>query len=167
MFDVAVERAGAETRLGSCLNDVVISSSGKIINLRVSYCETARTEVLKLGLYRSDGLIVSTPTGSTAYSAAAGGPIVDPELQAVILNTICPFTLNHRPMILHLGEIIVDVDESQRTGVFLTIDGQVKEKLRFGDRVFIKKAPKNCLLIASGRHGFFQALKTKFSWAGS
>jgi NAD+ kinase len=166
MFDVAVEREGKEFKMGYCLNDVVISASGKIINLRVSYCDTVLKKALKLGQYRSDGLIVSTPTGSTAYSAAAGGPIVDPELEAVILNSICPFTLTHRPILMPSGEIIVDVDEKQRKGVILIIDGQVTEKLKSADRIFIKKAPNPCLLIASGRREFFQALRTKLVWAG-
>ena len=171
MFDVSIEREGSEERMGYCLNDAVIMDPGKLTNLRVSYCETGqyetnREKALKLGLYRSDGLIVSTPTGSTAYSAAAGGPIVDPELQAVILNNICPFTLNHRPMVLPLGEIIVELDETQRKGVLLTLDGQVTEKIKLTDKIYIKKAQNDCLLIASGRQGFFQALRTKLSWAG-
>ena len=181
MFDVTIERGDSKVSMGSCLNDVVISSSGKIIDLSVSYnetgeCETDRAAVvrpqidrkkaLKLGLFRSNGLIISTPTGSTAYSAAAGGPIVDPELEALILNYICPFTLNFRPMVLPLGEIVVEVDESQQKEIFITLDGQVKEKLKRGERVYIRKAPYYCFLIASSRQGFFQALRTKLTWAG-
>ena len=166
MFDVAVEREGSELCMGYCLNDVVISASGKIINLRVSYNENNQKKILKLGQYRSDGLIVSTPTGSTAYSAAAGGPIVDPELEAVILNSICPFTLTHRPMLMPAGEIIVDVDEKKRKSLLLTMDGQVTVKLKSGDKIFIKKAANSCLLIASGRREFLQALRTKLVWAG-
>ena len=166
MLDVSVERGGAEVRLGSCLNEVVVTSPAQIINLSVAYCETGRKSALKLGQYRSDGLVVATPTGSTAYSAAAGGPIVDPELEAVILNNICPFTLHLRPMVLPAGEIIVEADKGQRKGVLLTLDGQVREKVKCGERIFIKKAPHDCLLIASGRQGFFQALRTKLTWAG-
>ena len=166
MFDVIVEREGVEVRIGSCLNEAVISSPGKIINLNVSFREKNQKKALNLGLYRSDGLIVSTPTGSTAYSAAAGGPIVDPELEAVILNNICPFTLNHRPMILPAGEIIVELDEGRQKGVSLTIDGQVTEKLKCGEEIHIRKAPNYCLLIASDRQGFFKALRTKLVWAG-
>jgi len=69
-------------------------------------------------------------------------------------------------MVLPPGEIIVEVDETQRKEVFLTIDGQVKEKIKSGDRVYVNKAPDYCLLIASGRLGFFQALRTKLAWAG-
>jgi len=171
MFEVTVEQTDGEIRMGSCLNDVVISGSGKINNFRVSFFETggtpAREKALKLGLYRSDGLIISTPTGSTAYSASAGGPIVDPELETVILNSICPFTLTHRPMLIPAGEVIIDVEDAQQKDMSLTLDGQVTAKIKSGDRIFVKKAPNPCLLIASGRHEFFQALRTKLVWAGS
>ena len=169
MLEIAVERRGVDLLRGCCLNDVVFSAAGiaKIITLRVSYSETGRSGFMKLGSYRSDGLIVATPTGSTAHSLAAGGPIVDPELEALILNPICPFTLSHRPMVLPAREmILVEVEEEHRNGVILTVDGQVSEKLKGGDRIYLKKAPYHCLLIASGRTGFYQALRTKLAWAG-
>ena len=169
MLEITIERKGAEILRGCCLNDVVISASGiaKVINLKVSNSQSGQAVFMKLGSYRSDGLIVSTPTGSTAYSVAAGGPIVDPELEALILNPICPFTLSHRPMVLPAKErVLVEVEEEQRSGVLLTVDGQVTEKLKSGDRIFLSKAPYPCLLIASDRRGFYQALKTKLAWAG-
>jgi len=169
MLEMTVERNGNEVLRGCCLNDVVISASGiaKIISLRVSYGQTGGPGFMKLGSYRCDGLIVSTPTGSTGYSVAAGGPIVDPELEAIILSPICPFTLSHRPMVLPAREaVLVEVEEEQRSGVLLTVDGQVTKKLEGGDRVFLRKAPYHSLLIASDRAVFFQALKTKLAWAG-
>jgi NAD+ kinase len=169
MLDITVKRKDAEVFRGCCLNDVVVSSSGiaKIINLRVFCTENGSPSFMKLGLFRSDGLIVSTPTGSTAHSVAAGGPIVDPELDARILNPICPFTLSHRPMVLPTHEtVLVEVEENQRSPVILTVDGQVTKKLKSGDRIFLKKAPYQCHLIASGRSGFYAALKTKLAWAG-
>ena len=169
MLEITVERGNSKILHGCCLNDVVVSASGiaKIIGLNVSYSETGLNNFIKLGSYRSDGLIVSTPTGSTAYSVAAGGPIVDPELEALILNPICPFTLSHRPMVLPAKEmILVEVEKEQRSGVLLTVDGQVTEKLKTGDRIFLRKAPYQCLLIASGRTSFYEALRTKLAWAG-
>ena len=169
MLAITVERSGKEILKGCCLNDVVISASGiaKIINLEVSYSEKSRKSFIKLGSYRSDGLIASTPTGSTAYSIAAGGPIVDPELEALIINPICPFSLSHRPMVLPASEtVLVEVEEKQRSGVLLTVDGQVTEKLKSGDRIYLEKAAYHCILIASGRKNFFEALKTKLSWTG-
>jgi NAD+ kinase len=169
MLEVVLERGDIEIFRGCCLNDVVISNVGiaKIIRLRVSYSETGRSDFLRLGSYRSDGLIVSTPTGSTAYSVAAGGPIVDPELEAMILNPICPFTLSHRPMVIPAEEmLLVEVEEEQRSGVLLTVDGQVTEKLKPKDKIYLKKASYPCLLIASGRTSFYRALRTKLAWTG-
>ena len=169
MLEIKVKRGTSETFSGCCLNDVTVSSSviARIINLSVFSGKNGPDPPLKLISYRSDGLIISTPTGSTAYSAAAGGPIVDPELEAFILNPICPFTLTHRPMILPADEIVtVEVDKNQRNGVLLTLDGQVTHKLKSGDRISIEKAAFSCLLAASGRSSFYQALRTKLSWAG-
>jgi len=169
MLELNVERDNKILFRGSCLNDVVISYSGiaKIIRLRVSYIETGQTDLINLGQYRSDGLIISTPTGSTAYSMAAGGPIIDPEMEALILNPICPFTLSNRPMALPAEDtVLVEVERGQRSGVILTVDGQVTEKLKGGDKIYLKKTPYQCLLIESGKKNFYQALKTKFGWTG-
>jgi NAD+ kinase len=169
MLEVSVERDGRKIFRESCLNDVIISSSviAKIINLRLFSREGGVETDLKLGSYRSDGLIIATPTGSTAYSAAVGGPIVDPELEALILSPICPFMLTNRPFVLPAaGTVIAEVADEQQSGVILTLDGQVKEKLKKGDRVFIEKAPYPCVLIASSRSGFYTALRKKLSWAG-
>jgi NAD+ kinase len=124
-------------------------------------------ERLRLGHYRSDGLIVATPTGSTAYSVAAGGPILDPEIEAVIINPICPFTLSNRPVVVPSdGTIVVEVEAEQRSGVLLTVDGQTTEGLESGDRVLIRRAPFAGRIIASGRQGFYSALRTKLNWSG-
>jgi NAD+ kinase len=170
MLEARVERKGREVLRGTCLNDTVVSASGiaKIIRLRVFIGPVEGEGLTYLGQYRSDGLIVATPTGSTAYSAAAGGPLLDPELEAMILNPICPFTLSHRPMVLPAGEtLLIEIEEEQRSGVLLTVDGQVTEPLESGDRIFISRSPKPGILIASGRSVFYQALKTKFSWPGT
>ena len=169
MLEIKVER-GNSTVLKTCgLNDVVFSASGiaKIISLKVSYSEPSVQGFMKLGSYRSDGLIVATPTGSTAHSIAAGGPIVDPELEALILNPICPFTLSHRPMVIPAEEmLLVEVEEEQQSGVLLTVDGQESEKLKIGDRIYLKKAPFYSLLVASDRTVFYQALRNKLGWTG-
>ena len=169
MLDVSVERDGRKIFRECGLNDVIVSSSGiaKIINLRLSYSEKKMKTEIKLGSYRSDGLIIATPTGSTAYSTAVGGPVVDPELEALILSPICPFMLTNRPLVLPAtGTVIVEVADEQQSGIILTLDGQVKEKIKKGDRIYIEKAPYSCFLIASCRSGFYSALRKKLSWAG-
>ncbi|GHV17281.1 NAD kinase [Spirochaetia bacterium] len=163
MLDLTVERRGETVTRLSCLNEAVVSASGiaKIIRLDVS------AEAMRLGHYRSDGLIVATPTGSTAYSVAAGGPILDPEIEALIINPICPFTLSNRPVVVPAHQtVIVEVEEEQRSGVLLTVDGQVTEKLESGDRILIRKAPYEARLIGSDRDMFYRALQTKLNWSG-
>jgi NAD+ kinase len=168
MLDLTIERQGKEIAMGPCLNDVVISALGiaKLIRLRVDSVEHDTGEFVRLGDYRSDGLIVATPTGSTAYSVASGGPILEPEMEAIIINPICPFALSNRPIVLSPREtIIVTVEKGQRSGVLLTIDGQVTESLESGDRIYIKQAPFQALLVASGRRAFYNALRTKLAWS--
>jgi NAD+ kinase len=178
MLDVAVERRDETVARAVCLNDAVISSSGiaKIVRLKVSaeggvIGAPARPNgsggFLRLGHYRSDGLIVATPTGSTAYSVAAGGPIVDPEIEAIIINPICPFTLSNRPIVVPAHEtVIVEVEAEQRSGILLTVDGQISEPLEARDRILIRSAPYYARLIASGRQAFYTALRTKLNWFG-
>jgi NAD+ kinase len=126
------------------------------------------TNMIALGAYRCDALIVSTPTGSTAHSLAAGGPILAPELEAIALNPICPFTLSHRPMVLPAEEVLtIEVEkETGASGTILTVDGQVTEKLKPADKVCIKKALWQCLLITPSSFSFYEALKTKLAWTG-
>jgi NAD+ kinase len=168
MLDVCVERGGTAVFEVNCLNDAVISASGiaKLIRLEVE-TETASGERIDLGRFRSDGLIVATPTGSTGYSVAAGGPIVDPEMEMVIINPICPFTLSSRPIVVPSGErVITLVEKEQRSGVLLTVDGQITEPLEPGDRVITRQAPYRALLAAVSREAFYRALRTKLGWSG-
>jgi NAD+ kinase len=169
MLEVRVERQGRAVMEGTCLNEAVISPLriAKLIRLGVTTISENRAAPILLGQYRSDGLIVATPTGSTAYSVAAGGPILDPELAAVIINPISPFTLSNRPVVIPADEtIIVDLDQEQQSDLILTLDGQVTEGLRLFDRIFIRRAPRDALLIAADREDFYNALRTKLNWSG-
>jgi NAD+ kinase len=162
MFDVSIERKSKTIMNGVCLNDVVVSAGGmaKLINLDVHIISASND--IELGSYRCDGLIVSTPTGSTAYSLAAGGPILDPEMEAMILNPICPFTLSSRPFVLPSRQTIaVTVAREQRADLLLTVDGQDVYELEKEDKIYIKQAPKPALLILTDRHMYYSALRTK------
>ncbi|MDR0503847.1 MAG: NAD(+)/NADH kinase [Treponema sp.] len=179
MLEVSVERASQSVMKNICLNDIVISADGiaKLINLGVQLSvldenlqnagkPASETEV-DLVNYRCDGLIISTPTGSTAYSMAAGGPILDPEMEAVILTPICPFTLSNRPFVLPSRRtIVITVARQQRSGVLLTVDGQDTFNLECADRVIIKQASRPALLILADRHAYYSALRTKLFWSG-
>jgi NAD+ kinase len=162
MLELKVERQGRTIINAACLNDTVISASGiaKLIQLYVS------GKTIRPGHYRSDGLIVATPTGSTAYAAAAGGPILDPEMEAVIINPICSFSLSARPMVVPMDETIsVEIEKEQRSGVLLTVDGQIVEPLEPEDVVYLRKAPYKTCLVASDREVFYRVLRTKLNWS--
>jgi NAD+ kinase len=162
MLEISVERDSEVIMKNICLNDVVITASGiaKLINLDVHI--NSDTNVTSLGSYRCDGLIVATPTGSSAYSMAAGGPIMDPEMEAVILNPICPFTLSNRPVVLPANQkLAITVANEQRTGILLTIDGQVMFDLELSDRIFVQQAPQPALLIYTGMNSYYSVLRTK------
>ncbi|MDR3302208.1 MAG: NAD(+)/NADH kinase [Spirochaetaceae bacterium] len=162
MLNVRVERAGKTVFDMAALNDAVISASGIAKTIRLE----AVSRDNHLASYRSDGLIVATPTGSTAYCASAGGPILDPEMEALILNPICPFTLLHRPLVMPANELItVNIEKEQRSGVLLTIDGQVTEALESSDRVLLCKAESKARLLASDKKAFYRALHSKLAWA--
>ena len=145
------------------LNDAVISGAGisKILSLSASLSET------EIGKYRADGIIISTPTGSTAYSAAAGGPILHPEMNALILNPICPFTLSHRPLVISGDEkITITIDPIQRTQVILTLDGQLEYPLMPSDEIRISKASDGIKILNSQQRNFYEVLRSKLNWSG-
>ena len=169
MFEVSVERGGRSVYGNLCLNDAVVSSMGiaKLIRLRVS-AEAAPGEFADLGCYRADGLVVATPTGSTAYSMAAGGPIVDPEMDARILSPICPFSLSNRPLVLPSRQTLcVTVEKKQKSGVLLTVDGQDTFELEGGDTVTTRHHPHYALLVTAGSSAYYSALREKLAWHGA
>lgn len=147
----------------SALNDGVISGYGpaKIVNLCVSVNGSP------LGKYRSDGLIVATPTGSTAYSLAAGGPVLDPEMEAMLFTPICPFTLSNRPLVIPGGETIeLYVEAGQREETMLTVDGQDFFTLQEGDKVLFRRYLHKAKIFRRKRGSFFQVLRIKLNWSG-
>jgi NAD+ kinase len=113
--------------------------------------------------YRSDGLIVATPTGSTAYNLSAGGPIVDPRVPAAILNPICPHTLSLRPLVLPDDRAILVRLRSPEDAT-LTLDGQVGATLRPGDEVRVVKARESARFVSTPPYDHFETLRTKLGW---
>jgi NAD+ kinase len=163
MLSVSVRRDEEDVAGFIALNDGVISAQGiaKVLDLDIHVDGSA------LGWYRSDGVIVSTPTGSTAYNLAAGGPAIHPEMDAMILNPVCPFTLSNRPLVVPGGHRIdVVVEQGKRTGAILTIDGQVIFPLRAGDRVSFGQAERKALIYTPERLAFYQILRAKLNWSG-
>ncbi len=163
MLDVSVVRNGNTVAYFSGLNDAVVTASGisKIVRLSAFLTD------VPIGRFLADGIIVATPTGSTAYSVAAGGPIVHPEMDAFILNPICPFTLSNRPLVVSSAEIVrIEVDQTQRTDVNLTVDGQIDFHLKPGDSVQFHQAPQKALIIRSDKRSYYEVLRTKLNWSG-
>ena len=114
--------------------------------------------------YRGDGVIISTPTGSTAYSLAAGGPIVYPAMDSVLITPICPHTLTNRPLLIPDEATVEFTLETEESDVRLTLDGQVGCDLLPFDRVVIHKAQKHVSFIKSPFKDYFQILRTKLKW---
>jgi NAD+ kinase len=165
MLDVDVEIGGeGETfREGSVLNDVVINRGNlsRIVELETTVDGRYMTT------FKADGLIISTPTGSTAYSLSAGGPIVFPDLYSIIINPICPHTLTNRPVILpEKAEIKVTL-RSMEEGATVTLDGQASFTVKSGDVVTIRKSRHITTLVSSPHRGYLEILRTKLGWGGS
>jgi NAD+ kinase len=150
------------------LNDVVISKGN--IDQLVELSAWADAEYITT--YRADGLIFSTPTGSTAYNLSAGGPIVHPRLQAMLVTPICPFMLESRPILLppaaRLRTKLAD-GRNNRTGrdVKVIVDGQFAWEMQAGDTLEVEAAEKPLKLICSPRKGYFEILRGKLNWGGA
>jgi NAD+ kinase len=142
------------------LNDVVINKGAlaRIIDLETSIDDQFLTT------YRADGLIVATPTGSTAYNLAAGGPILHPALKTIIITPICPFTLTNRPIILQDNAVIDIRLGAKSREVWLTFDGQIGHPLQPGDLVRVQRASGQITLIKSPFKNYFEILRAKLKW---
>jgi NAD+ kinase len=145
------------------LNDFVISrgADARLIELEV------RVDGQTLTRYRADGLVVCTPTGSTAYSLAAGGAVVSPNAQALTITPVCPHTLSNRSVIVNMESIIEVTNLSDRLDVFLSADGQVQLPLASGDVVRIRRADEKIRLVRLPGSSFFNTLRQKLNWSGS
>lgn len=145
------------------LNDVVIcaKNSASTILLDITYNE------VPLGRFKADGVIVSTATGSTAYSASAGGPIIDPELDALVLTPINSFSLSSRPLVLNpKGEIGVTIVPFRKKEAIITVDGQEPFNLEEGDMLKIRRISDRFKLVGGTSESFYNALCSKLNWSG-
>jgi len=160
LLQVSVQRGGESIAEHVVLNDAVMTKGAlaRIVDLAVF------VEQEYVTTYRADGLIVCTPTGSTAYGLSAGGPILFPSMRAIILVPICPHTLTDRPLVLP-EEVRVQVAlESQDEDVYLTLDGQVGFPLRYRDLVEVRRADREITLIVSPKKSYYEILRSKLKW---
>jgi NAD+ kinase len=164
MLDAVVARGNEEPCRFTVLNDVVINKGAlaRILDLDVFIDDQFLTT------FRADGLIVSTPTGSTAYNLSAGGPILYPTMSSYILTPICPFTLSNRAIILpDSATICITLSRKSEERVSLTFDGQVGFDFLYADRVTVCKSGERIRLIKSPDQSYFEILREKLGWGGA
>jgi NAD+ kinase len=159
-LEASLHREGEQIGHYQVLNDVVINKGAlaRIIDLE------AYVDDQKVTNYLADGLIISTPTGSTAYSLAAGGPIIEPTLDVIVVAPICPHTLTNRPLVIPGNSRVELCLLSDSGAVFLTLDGQEGTRLQQGDCVRIRTSDKKVNLIRTGGRNFYDVLTAKLHW---
>src|SRR6478672_3100430 len=160
MLDARHVRDGDEIAAGRVLNDVVINKAAlaHIIEIEVKF------NGLFVNAFRSDGLIVATPTGSTAYNLSAGGPIIYPSMNAIVVTPICPFTLTNRPIVVPDSAEIELKLRNENEGVVLTLDGQTGYTMKADDRVLICKSSTTFNLVRPANRNYFDVLRNKLKW---
>ena len=160
MLRATVVRDGIEFEEHQVLNDAVINKGvlARIIDLETTVNGSYLTT------FKADGLVISTPTGSTGYSLSANGPIVHPELECLVITPICPHTLTNRPIVMASDVLITLELKSVNEDVHLTLDGQVGVELKYGDQVRIRKSEHRTRLVRSRSKDYFEVLRTKLKW---
>ncbi|MDC0205844.1 NAD(+)/NADH kinase [Nitrospinae bacterium] len=165
LLNASVLRNGKNIEDFNVLNDIVINKGAlaRILNLKVFVDDQYMTS------YRADGLIIASPTGSTAYSLSAGGPIIHPSMHALVLSPICPFALTNRPIVVPDSSVIRvqlttrNADEDVR----ITLDGQTGYSIKSGDILEAKKADIPVKLIQAPGKNYYQLLRKKLHWGGT
>jgi NAD+ kinase len=157
-----LQAADGGRRTFQVLNDAVIAKSAlaRIIDL------TLVVDGNLVGNFRADGVIVSTPTGSTAYNLSAGGPILHPQLPVAVITPICPHTLSLRPLVVPATSLLELTLQSEREEVFLTLDGQEGAALADRDRVLIRRSDATACLVRTTGRSFYESLRDKLRWGG-
>jgi len=157
LLSASLHRAGKLVHQGFALNDVVVKSGLRLIELQVDInCKFVYKQ-------RGDGLILSTPTGTTAYALSAGGPILHPNLEAIALVPITPHTLTNRPITVSsdskIEVTLIQLDEAQ-----LSLDGQIQVSLQVGDKISVQRAEKGIALLHPSEYCYFDMLRNKLNW---
>jgi NAD+ kinase len=160
MLEVELKSGDKPAQLSRVLNDVVINKSALARIIQID----AYLNHQFVNSFRADGLIVSTPTGSTAYNLSAGGPVIFPSMNAVVITPICPFTLSNRPIVVPNDAEIELLLKTDNEEVALTLDGQVGFPLKVEDRVAIRKSRTTFNLIQPMNRNYFDVLRDKLRW---
>jgi NAD+ kinase len=156
-----IDRQGKVRREATSLNDVVLHKGGvaRVVRFRVS------VDGDEVGQYSADGIVVATPTGSTAYSLSAGGPIVVPGVDALVVAAICPHTLAVRPLVVPASvTVTIEPIPPWTEEVLVSFDGQVGTTIQAGERLVVQRSEQPVLLVRLGPEGFFARLRRKLQW---
>lgn len=160
MLDVALNRAGRVISLSRALNDAVINKAAPARMIELE----CRIDHNFVNTFRADGMIVATPTGSTAYSLSAGGPIVHPSLAAIVITPICPHTLSNRPVVVP-GDSVVELSFRRASeDISLTIDGNEAIELQPEDQIVVRRSETYFAMLRPDNRDYFQVLRTKLKW---
>lgn len=161
ILEAQVFRGDERVNQSAAFNDVVLHT--KNVARMIEYETHIHGQFVNVT--RSDGLIVSTPTGSTAYALSGGGPILHPELNAIVLVPICPHTMSHRPIVVDANSIIeIVVSESNQASAQCTCDGQIDLEVQNGDRIVIEKLANPVRLIHPANYNYYEILRAKLHW---
>jgi NAD+ kinase len=161
LLPAIVDRTGATRPEPVVLNDVVVHKGGvaRVVHMRLV------VDGEEVGQYSADGIIVATPTGSTAYSLSAGGPIVLPTVSAIVVTAICPHTLAVRPLVLPDTSVVsIEPIPPWTEEVLVSLDGQLSTTIHPGERLLVKRAERPVLLVRLGPEGFFLRMRNKLQW---
>jgi Predicted sugar kinase len=160
MLEAAIVRKGERIILRRALNDVVINKAGTARMIELE-CQINDAYVNQ---FRADGMIVATPTGSTAYSLSAGGPIVHPSLSAIVLTPICPHMLSNRPFVVSSDSVVTITFKHVIKEVRLTIDGQHAVDLHSDDQIEVRQSQSVFSMLRPPNRNYFEVLRTKLKW---
>ncbi|MBI5789203.1 MAG: NAD(+)/NADH kinase [Candidatus Schekmanbacteria bacterium] len=162
MLYAAIQRDNAKLAEYIALNEIAVNRAAlaRIITME-TYIDNRYVNT-----FRADGMIIASPTGSTAYSLASGGPIVHPTAKAMVLTPICSHTLSNRPLVISSDSEVEVLLTSKMEAVYLTVDGQIGIKLQYNDKLTIKKANQTLKLVQPSERYYYQVLRNKLGWGG-
>ena len=161
MLDARLLRGSDVVAAQRALNDVVLNKGtlARIVELEIHVNDQ------HVSTFRADGLIIATPTGSTAYNLSAGGPIVHPDMSAMLVTPICSHTLTNRPLVLPgRARVTVRLKSASDEGVYMTVDGQIGVQMEAGDRLEVRPSSEEVLLVAPEGKNYFDVLQDKLKW---
>lgn len=162
MLEVTLHRAETAAESFIACNDVAIHNKNTVRMLELN----TQVDGIFLNTIHGDGLIISTPTGSTAYALASGGPLLEPTMEAILLVPICPHTLSQRPLVVDSKKVIeVSVTESHHSDAVVAIDGQITRNLETSTKIIIKRFSRKLKLIQTLEHDYFTTLRNKLMWS--